>query len=60
MLAAGQGVRTITADGDRTEAGPFAVFTAGGRTPAGLGPVLVTSGSSVAAVAMPPGKSGRS
>jgi hypothetical protein len=58
VVAAGQGLRSITAAGLGTQPGPFAVFSAGNRTPAKQGPVLVTSGPSVATVAMPPGKSG--
>jgi len=55
VVAAGQGLRSITAAGLGTRPGPFAVFSAGRRTPA---PTLVTSGHSVATVATPPGKSG--
>jgi hypothetical protein len=58
ILAAGQGLRSITAAALGTQPGPFAVFPAGHRTPAQQGPVLVTSAQSIATVATPPGKSG--
>lgn len=58
IVAAGERLRSITAAGLGTQAGPFAVFSASGRTPGQPGPVLISSGRSVATVAMPPGKSG--
>jgi hypothetical protein len=59
LLAAGQGLRSITATAlsPRTEPGPFAIFPAtNSTTPQHLGPLLLTSGGSTAALALPPGK----